>query len=361
MKKVLLAAAVASLGISAVQAAPTVYGKMNVSINQVDNNKFDGKDQTQLNSNASRFGIKGEEKLTDNLAVIYQAEWTLATDGTGSDADLSARNRFLGLKFKDIGTLKAGNYDGYYRNIAGDNQDIFNDDTNLDITKTMYGEERLKNVIGFETDKNLLVPGLQFKIMAEMGENNASKYTTKERNGFGSGISTSLTYANKDAGLSLGVAGNFGIAGTYNSADIGTKVESDSYRVTGDYDFSKVGVDGLTLGALYQYTEPSNSPSAEYLKENKLDTKVASLEESAWLIQATYRIPSTPWAVKGQYQNVKTDWTDESRKLDQYGVGLDYNLNKQTRFYGILAQQKRNWQDNDNKKTVFGAGMVYSF
>jgi uncharacterized protein (DUF2141 family) len=37
MKKLLLAAAVATLSVNAVQAAPTLYGKLNVSINQVDN------------------------------------------------------------------------------------------------------------------------------------------------------------------------------------------------------------------------------------------------------------------------------------------------------------------------------------
>ncbi|RSR30549.1 porin, partial [Acinetobacter baumannii] len=43
MKKLLLAAAVATLSVNAVQAAPTLYGKLNVSINQVDNKNFDGK------------------------------------------------------------------------------------------------------------------------------------------------------------------------------------------------------------------------------------------------------------------------------------------------------------------------------
>ena len=364
MKKVLLAAAVASIGFSAAHAAPTLYGKFNVSLNQVDNNDWKGNDQTQLNSNASRFGIKGEEKLTDTLGVVYQAEWAISTDGSGSDTDLSARNRFLGLSFKDIGVLKAGNYDSYFKTAAGDNQDIFNDDTNLDITKTMYGEERLKNVIGFETDKKLIIPGLQFKVMAEMGEGKSSPFTTKERNGFGSGVSTALSYENKDAGVAVALAGNFGVAGTYNASGIKDKIESDAYRLTGSYDLSKIGVQGLTLGALYQYVEPSNSPTAASLTANKLDPRVASLEENAWAIQATYRIASTPWAVKGQYQSAKDEWTGGSQTLDQYGMGLDYNFNKQTRFYGILAQQKRDWKDKnttDDTKTVFGAGMVYSF
>lgn len=369
MKKVLLAAAVASLGLSAAHAAPTLYGKLNVSLNQVDNNDWKGNDQTQLNSNASRIGVKGEEKLTDSVGVIYQAEWAISTDGSGSDTDLSARNRFLGLKFKDIGSVKAGQYDSYFKTSAGRYQDIFNDDTNLDITKTMYGEERLKNVVGFETDKNLLIPGLVFSVMAQMGENDSSSYSTKKRDSFGSGVSTSLAYDNKDLGLAAAVAGNFGVQGAYNALSL-KGIESDAVRVTGSYDFTKVGLAGLVLGALYQHAEPSDAPSAASLagavdKDGKtlgLDKRVGqNLEENAWLIQATYNILNTPWTVKGQYQSAKTEWDGGDRKLDQYGVGVDYNFNKQTRFYGVLAQQKRDWQSNDDKKTVYGLGMEYNF
>lgn len=359
MKKVLLAAAVASLGLSAAHAAPTLYGKFNVTLDQVDNNDFKGKDQTQLNSHASRIGVKGEEKITDNVGLIYQMEWTVATDGKGKDTDLSQRNRFVGLKFKDVGSLKVGKYDSYFKTAAGDSQDIFNDDVLLDITKTMYGEERTDNVVGFETDKNLLVPGLQFKVMAQMGEGSSSDYTTKENNGFGSGVSTALSYENKDVGLALALAGNFGIAGTYNAAGLG-KIESDAVRLTGSLDLSKAGVDGLVLGALYQYAEPSNAPSKEYLVANKL-TDINSLQENAWLVQATYKIPSTPWAVKGQYQAVTTEGLGDDRKTDQYGMVVDYSLNKQAKVYGHLAQQKRDWVKDDNKQTVVGAGLSYSF
>ncbi len=65
MKKLLIAAAVSTLSITAAQAAPTLYGKLNVTLDQVDNSDFAGNDVTALNSNASRIGVKGEEKLTD--------------------------------------------------------------------------------------------------------------------------------------------------------------------------------------------------------------------------------------------------------------------------------------------------------
>ncbi|WP_445116036.1 porin [Acinetobacter sp. WZC-1] len=355
MKKVLLAAAVASLGLSAAQAAPTLYGKLNVSLNQVDNINNAGNKETQLNSNASRIGVKGEEKLTDKVSVVYLAEWGFAADGSGSDSEWSARNRFLGLKFANIGTLKAGKYDSYFKTAAGKYQDIYNDDTNLDITRTMYGKERLNNTIGFETDKNLIIPGLQFNIQAQTGEASTTDPVTgatgddSKRDGLDS-VSTSLTYENKDYGFAAGIAGNFGIQGTYNGLDSAPRYYSDAFRLTGSVDLTQIGADGLVFGALYQHAEPTDDVAA-----------YTDLEEKAWLISATYSIPSTPWALKAQYQSAKTEWTNNDRKLDQYGVGVDYNFNKQARFYGVLAQQKRDWYSDNDKKTVVGLGMEYNF
>ena len=354
MKKLLLAAVVAAMGMSAAQAAPTLYGKLNVTLDQVDNSKFDGKNVTEINSNASRLGVKGEEKLTDKMSAVYLAEWEVSTDGN-KDKDWGMRNRFLGLKFADIGTLKAGNYDSYFKTAAGNNQDIFNDHNHLDMTSMLYGEDRLSNSIGFETDKKLLA-GLQFSIMAQQGEelattpDNDSKGQKGKRTGFGDSISTSLSYENKDYGVAAAIAGNFGVAGKYNAHDL-TGIYSDAVRVTGSVDLSKAGVNGLVFGALWQTAQPT---------DDTVPTK-AGLQEDAYGITAAYAIPSTPWKLKAEYLSANTSVDNTSdRQIDQYGVGVDYNLNKQARFYGVVAQQKRDWKADD-QKTVVGLGMEYNF
>ncbi len=369
MKKLLLAAAVAAMGVSAAQAAPTLYGKLNVSLDQVDNHDFKGNDVTEVSSHASRLGVKGEEKLTDNLSAVYQAEWAVSTDGSGSDTDWSTRNRYLGLKWAGIGTLKAGQYDSYFKTAAGNAQDIFNDHTRLDITKMLHGEERLKNVIGFETDKKLL-GGLQFNIMAQQGENSASDYTTEERDSFGDAVSTSLSYENKDLGLALAVAANMGVQGDYAAYKL-KDVESDAVRVTGSYNFKAAGLSGLTLGALWQQAELSDSPSAAQLATmtdadgKALVTQAASLEEEAMGITAAYKFADTPWTVKAEYITAETTATGaKDRTIDQYGLGVDYQFNKQARMYGIVASQEKDWETGvgkDDTMTVFGLGMEYSF
>lgn len=374
MKKLLLAATVAAMGVSAAQAAPTLYGKINLSVDQIENNSFiKDQDKSELNSNASRIGVKGEEKLTDNVSAVYVAEWEISADGDESDAEtFKKRNLFGGLKFANVGTLKAGIFDSYFKNAAGKYQDIFNDHT-LDITNMMYGEDRLKNSIGFETDKKML-GGLQFNILAQQGEDadkdNAAFGQEGKRDGFGDSISTSLTYENKDVGVALALAGNFGVEGKYNGIGAvsslikakeiapvalpSTKLYSDAIRVTGSYDFSKIGANGLVLGALYQQAEPTDDIKG-----------FEGLEEKAWLISSTYKVGNTPWVVKAQYQTAETTadaFNDIT--IDQYGIGVDYNLNKQTRLYGLLAQQKLDITGVDleeDNKTVFGLGMEYNF
>ncbi|NCI79299.1 porin [Acinetobacter kanungonis] len=372
MKKLLLAAAVTTLSLNAAQAAPTLYGKLNVSIDNVDNKSFDGNsDVTEINSNSSRFGIKGEEKLTEKLSAIYLAEWAIATDGSGSDTDLSARNRFIGLKSDGIGSLKVGKFDSYFKTAAGNNQDIFNDHTILDITNMMYGEERSNNVLGFESDPKLLA-GLSFNVMFQQGESTTdpAKGATGNddtRNNFGDAVSASVNYDNKDLGLALAVAGNSGIQGKYNAYSL-KDIYSDAYRVTGSYDFGTIGLKGLVLGGLWQHAEPTddltayNTGKTDATTGNAITANYKGLEEDSWIAAVTYKIGNTPFAVKGQYQSAKTarDGYDD-RTIDQYGIGLDYKINKQARFYGIVAQQKRDWLNDDDKRTVIGTGMEYNF
>ena len=149
MKKLLLATAVAGLSLNAAQAAPTVYGKLNVSVDSYNNGTAT---TTQINSNASRIGVKGKETLTDTLRAIYQIEWEVLTDSASATTDLNARNRFIGLEKDDWGSFKIGQMDTFYKDIAA-KADLFNDYANGDIKEMMYGEERLPNVITLENDK----------------------------------------------------------------------------------------------------------------------------------------------------------------------------------------------------------------
>ena len=366
MKKVLLAAAIASISLSAAQAAPTLYGKLNVSLNQVDNINAAGDNETQLNSNASRIGVKGEEKLTDNLSAVYLAEWEISADGDGDV--FKNRNRFVGIKSNGVATLKVGQHDSYFKTAAGNNQDIFNDHNELDMTAVLAGEDRLKNVIGFETDKKLL-GGLAFNIMFQQGEESEAADSTAKgkegsRDGFGDGVSTSLTYENKDFGLAAAVAGNFGVASKYNAYSL-SGIYTDAVRVTGSLDLTPAGVDGLVLGALWQTAQPTDDTVTVTKGTPAVVTSYKGLQEDAFGVTAAYKIGATPVKLKAQYISATTEVDGmKDRQQDLYGVGADYQINKQARFYGIVAQQKRDWKtvsEPETKKTTIGLGMEYNF
>ena len=340
MKKLLLAAAVTTLSLSAAQAAPTLYGKVNVSVDSYDDGKDD---KVEVNSNASRLGVKGEEKLTEKLSAVYQAEWEIDVDG-GDDV-FKKRNIFAGLKWANLGTLKAGIMDTPFKDAASGYRDVFNDYAHADIKEMMYGEERVENVIGIETDPKLM-GGLVFALQAQQGESTSSTvtYTDGARDSVGDGISTSLSYANKDLGLEGVISGNFKSIGDFAAVGI-SNAPADAIRVGASFDLGKIGATGLFLGAMWQTAEISDYLGTETYR---------NVEENAWLLSATYKLGNTPWSFKAQYQEADTDWTtatvtgDTSAK--QWGIGADYKLNSQTKLFASAVQ--REW---DNKRTSAGA------
>ncbi len=157
MKKNLLAIAVgAAVAMPGVVLAdgPTVYGKVNVSL---ENTEFDdgvnpSEDQWELNSNASRLGVKGDFDLdVAGLKAIYQAEFEISVDdGDKSGQTFTQRNIFGGLK-GGFGTLMAGKFDTPTKKAQG-KIDQFND-IGGDIKNVLSGENRASNIIQYSTPK----------------------------------------------------------------------------------------------------------------------------------------------------------------------------------------------------------------
>lgn len=356
MKKLLLATAISALSIGAAQAAPTVYGKLHVSIDSVDKQKATDTDNVfEVNSNASRIGVKGDEKLTDNLSVIYLAEWQVNTDGT--DNDLSQRNRYVGLNYAGIGAVKVGKWDSYTK-LAQGKVDYFNDMTYLDITKQLAGENRLNNVIGFESDAKAL-GGLGFNLMLQQGEGTklAGDNSAGEDDSIGDAISASVVYNNKDLGLYTALAGDKDVVSKFNGAG-GVSAQAEIIRLAGSLDMGALAnVPGLVLNAMFQNAQPSNLP------KNPKDAILKTLDqETSFLVSAAYTIGETPWTVKAQYHQATTEFTNNTKdvKLSQVGGIVDYAFNSKTRAYGYIAQQSDDRKGKDDLNHV-GIGLEFNF
>lgn len=127
MKKSLLALAVASVAMSSVASAATVYDKDGTSLdmygrvqaviysNHASDNSYDDTGLTAT----GRLGFNMRTQLNDSIAAFANAEWDVA-DGNGADDDsFDVRRLYVGTDFGKFGSLQAGRFeDAVYWNVT---------------------------------------------------------------------------------------------------------------------------------------------------------------------------------------------------------------------------------------------------
>lgn len=219
-----------------------IYGKANVTVQSSD----DGEGSfTEIKSNASRFGLKGSEKISDGLEAVYKFEFQVDVsdaDSKGDKDNISARNQYVGFK-GSFGQVVIGRNDTALKQAQG-KLDLFND-LEGDIKNTFKGENRLGNSVSYASNS---YEG--FKVLASF-----------------------IAEDDKDAKNGYSVALTYGDAGLKKSA-VYAAVAADS-EVNG-YDVVRATVQGkiedFRLGAMYQTQE-------------KVD---GSAEADGYLVNAAY-------------------------------------------------------------------------
>jgi predicted porin len=370
MKKLLLAVLVAGAGINAVQAAPTVYGELDVSVDQVDvTDKIkpeNSGDSWKVNSNNSLIGIKGEESLTDVVSVVYLAEWTVNGDGDGTD--LAQRNRYVGLGYKDVGTLKIGKLDSYVKSLG--TVDLFNNyaANAADINGTLTGENRINNVVAFESAGFKVLGGtVQANVFFSPGEDVKTDNATLISNGNAVGDdlanawSSSLNYKNDDIGFAGGVGFDKSIPSRWLAVGSGW-AKTDILRASGSYKIKPIG---LTLIALLQRAEVASAGSAA--DKDGVSAKAAFGtvdQEDSFVVGGALKVPNfEKLTLKAQYQQSTTSFNKGKKDydIDQISVGADYALNSKARTYVYLAQNTKDNGVKDAKTNYGGIGLEYKF
>ena len=339
MKHNLIALAVAAavtLPLTA-QAAPKVYGQINLSAEAYEKD-FDGsaKDEeyTRMQSNASRFGVKGEDELTATLSAIYGIEWEVSaegddiTKGTNANLDLVQRNRFVGIKHQELGTIKMGKYDTYLK-LAQGKVDLFNDYA-ADMQFTIAGENRVNNVVGYESPKFM---NTQASVMSQ---------TQDVAKGSKAGSSVSIVHHNEDMGLYLALASDMGING---KAALFADRESDSMRLVASYKIAD-----LTLNCLYSTSENITGKDAE----------------TAYLLGAAYKLNDI--VLKAQYSMAEADDTATigatgSIEKAQMSIGADYNFTSKTKAFAwyTTKEDTKKAAVNNIDETVLALGVEHKF
>jgi len=284
-----------------------IYGKANVTVQSSD----DGEGSfTEIKSNASRFGLKGSEKISDGLEAVYKFEFQVDVsdaDSKGDKDNISARNQYVGFK-GGFGQVVIGRNDTALKQSQG-KVDLFSD-LEGDIKNIFKGENRLGNSVSYASNS---YEG--FKVLASF----IAEDDVDAKNGY----SVALTYG--DAGL--------------KKSAVYAAIAADS-EVNG-YDVVRATVQGkiedFRLGAMYQTQE-------------KVD---GSAEADGYLVNAAYLMGSNTFKV--QYQAMDFDDSDDKSAVT---VGVDHKLNKNLKVFGFYSSFD---MDNNVDQDYLGLGMEYKF
>ncbi|WP_460859258.1 porin [Rheinheimera gaetbuli] len=276
MKNTTVILAMAIVAAVPVQADPvTVYGQVNVSAQSSD----EGEGRfSELKSNSSRFGLKGDYELEGGLKLVYQLEWGVDLADVGNGDNITSRNQYVGLA-GSFGEIRLGRHDTALKDAQG-KIDLFND-YEADVKNLWKGEVRASDSI---------------------------TYYSPAFNGFG----VQLTYVMEDA---ADAEDAFSAALYYGDENLKSSNFYAAVSVDSDvagYDAMRVQaqgkVAGVKLGAIFHSQE----------------NIVSGLEQDGWLLSAAYPLGKTE--LKAQYQTLEDD--------DAISVGLDYKAGKNTTLYG---------------------------
>ncbi|MGE4314823.1 porin [Acinetobacter sp.] len=370
MKTKLAAAIALSLLAAPTFAAPTLYGEIDASIDYLpeDNANTSDKDVVEVSSNSSFIGLKGEEKLSERLNAVYAIEWAFNADGEGTD--WSQRNRFVGLKDAQLGTLKVGAHDTPLKQLSSP-VDTFNNyvANKADVTGIMTGEARISNAVIYESPAIALPTGaIKVNALLASGEasgiakgNGASKTAGR---GLGDAWSASVVYDSPVvvAGIAYdkAIPSNFAGVGFLNTkqSELGDRTSifaaANTLRAIGRVNLLD---NALALKALYQTSDVEEGAGN--------DAAAATIDDSqGWLLGAEYNLPTAQaWTVKAQYSQNTTSFKSAKSDFDaqQIFVGADYAFNKQVKAYGYAGYLTLEQGDLETKQPVVGTGLEYKF
>lgn len=280
--------------------APTFYGKMNVTQEFIQ--QEDAGNYSELNSNASRLGVKGNFALNDEITAFYQAEYQIDVDGDGDT--FKKRNTFLGAK-GSFGKVQAGIFDSALK-ASQKKVDVFND-LAADIKNYVTNSDnRPANVVRYQS------PSLSGLVLT-FDHINSEDETVANSQSMSAAFTQDMVY--------VAVAHDIGVEG----AGI------DVTRVVGQLNLDG----GIQLGALWE-TEDNNGESNDGM-----------------MLSAAVKAASKV-TLKGQYAS--SDIKQEG--ATQITLGADYKLAKNAKVFAYSSDVDT---DENGGGQGFAVGAEYKF
>ena len=377
MNKKLIAAAIAAAMVApAAYAQATLYGKFHTSIDKNDNDSY-LEDNWEVNSRASRVGVKGSEDLGGGLKAIYQLEVSVNSDGSSSDGQgsvnsglTSARNTFVGLS-GGFGTFLVGRHDtpakvAFYAagvETLGDSILDLNLGNNLSAAPSslspigVFHEYRANDAIAYISPN---FSGFTFAAAVIPGEDGDAP-TDGDRDSINDHWSVGLMYAGGGLKASVGYAKydlDDGSTGPTALPSWLPDLKTTVVPPTLEFDDYKV----LQAGASYTFKNFMIGGQYE-TSDNAAGVKDADYD--AWAITGKATFGNN--AIQVAYTNSSLDPDGSGLKVDGGGWGLagEHNFSKRTKVYAAYAAgefEYGNAYDADNEDNdVFSLGMIHNF
>lgn len=337
-----LAVALAGVALSPIVAAetvgPQIYGRINVSLDQFD---YEGAtrviagrsasriDEWQLNSNASRLGVRGQFDIGDTgLQAVYQAEYEINVDDGGSgDNSFSQRNIFGGFQGR-YGQIIAGKFDTPLKTAEG-KIDQFQDLAG-DLDALIGGQNRVSDIVQYSTPALFGLP-LVVKAAFVPGESRDVDDDGQPDRDIADAYSASITYS-----------GDVLYAALAYDSDQPARRSLDG--------FTQADAIRAVAGIRWQQLE------AGVLLQRSSDVAPGSdREDASYLVSAAYNLKALK--LKAQYGFSKGEVTDEEGRL--LALGLDYNLSKQSTLYTYWTRLELDKADLTDD--AIGFGFAHSF
>lgn len=319
------------------QEGPAAYGKLNVSLEQVQTDGastvIQGKtasinDQWELNSNASRLGVKGAFDLDDTgITAIFQAEYEInLDDGSNGDTAFSQRNTFAGLR-GSFGEVRFGKFDTPLKASEG-KFDQFND-LKGDLDNLIGGQNRANNIIQYSSP--LLADTITLNAAFIPAEGADVDQDGEADNGLADSASLSVVFDNKTFYAALAYDQDQAARRSLDGIKRGNLL-----RLVGGW---KTGP--LELGLLVQQATDNVDASDR--------------EDTSYLLSGAF--VSGKFKYKVQYGFSKGNTTNEQGTLA--ALGVDYALTPKANLYTYWSSLNLDHAGLDDR--TFGFGTSFSF
>jgi predicted porin len=360
MQKKIIALAIASaLTAPALAFADaTVYGQANLSVDIVNDGMTNSARTNQLNSNASRLGLKGSEDLGNGLSAVWQMEGAIGMDTGTVGTTLFSRDTYLGLSSATAGTGLVGRHATPYY-MATRKLDMFADGiadnrgsqvdgkvATTPFNDTLMGgghDVRLGNVIAYISPS---MSGFSVAAASAFGAETAAANTTK-------GSLYSLAGMYEQGPIYATVAYDTIKAGSGGSGDLGAGLTGGIFAA-GAVDDKKTA---FKVGGSFTTDAFAVNAVLERITATTAATGV-DLKNTNFYLAGKFNLTSTD-DVKLAYTR-RGDTTGNTNNAKQYTVGYDHSLSKATSVYALYTKLTDNTVNVPDPSAV-SLGVKHSF